>query len=74
MSDYEEEDYGQEDYDDDYGGDDADDPEVELENQYYTAEGKSITHTRIDKIEEQKLFEDSTNHILYFLLWGMITR
>lgn len=40
MSDYEEEDYGQEDYDDDYGGDDADDPEVELENQYYTAEGE----------------------------------
>jgi len=39
MSDYEDEEYGQEDYDDDYGHDDADDPEVELENQYYTAEG-----------------------------------
>ena len=67
MSDYEDEEYGQEDYDDDYGHDDADDPEVELENQYYTAEGKS---TRIGKIQEQKLFEDSTNHIFVLFIVG----
>lgn len=45
MSDYEydDEDYNGDDYGgEDYGGESADDPEVQLENQYYTAEGKKI--------------------------------
>lgn len=42
MSDYgyDDDEYNGDDYGDgDYGDDQADDPEIELENQFYTAEG-----------------------------------